>query len=200
MNSHETLELAKPAVEYASGYLAMIDEYSEAGEEYVYNNIALAREDFAQFVHELEEEAEGIGLPPGVPAKQSYLLLKDGRHIIGEIRFRPHLTPPYERFFGHIGYNIRPAQRGHGYVTRLLALLLDEARKFHLPGVSLAVEPENLASIRVIEKNGGKLLQVIKDPVKAEVIVTDDDELQLIDAVQTGLVWDLYWIDLASTM
>lgn len=163
---------------------------------YGYNNIELARQDFAQFVRELEDEAEGIGLPPGIPPQQTYLLLKDGKLVVGEIRFRPSLMPPYEKYAGHIGYNIRPDQRGRGYATRQLALLLEEARKIHLVGVSLTIEDDNPASVRVIEKNGGKLLRAIENPVKARVIVTNDDELLVVDVVQTGQQCNPYWIDL----
>lgn len=195
--SDEILELVKPAIEHGPAYLAMIDEHAQFGEEYGYNNVELAREDFVQFVRELEEEAEGIGLPPGIPPQQTYLLLKDGAMVVGEIRFRPGLLPPYEKYNGHIAYNIRPAQRGKGYATRQLALLLDEARAIHLAGVSLIIEDDNPASVRVIEKDGGKLLQVIENPVKARVTVTEDGELQVVDVVQTGQQCSLYWIDLA---
>lgn len=190
------IALVKPAIELGPAYLDMVNDFLQAGEEYGYNNVELAREDFAQFVRELEEEAEGVGLPPGMPAQQTYLLLKDGQLVIGEIRFRPNLAPPYEKYSGHIGYNIRPSQRGKGYATRQLALLLDEARKLQLPGVSLTIDDENPASVRVIEKNGGRLLQVIKDPVQARVIVTDDGDLQTVDVVEAGQEWHLYWIDL----
>lgn len=193
----ETLELVKPAIEHGPAYLVMVDEYLQLGEEYNYNNVELARADFAQFVRELEEEAAGIGLPPSIPAQQTYLLLKDGVEVVGEIRFRPGLTSPYERWNGHIGYNIRPLQRGKGYATRQLVLLLEEARKLHLVGVSLIIEDENPASVRVIEKNGGRLLRTIEDPVQARVMVTDNGALQVVDVVQKGQKWDLYWIDLA---
>ncbi len=192
----ETLELVKPSSEYVPAYLAMVDEVVQQDGEYPYNNADLAREDFAQFVRELEEEAEGIGLPDGFPPQQVYWLLKDGKQIVGEIRFRPVLMPPYEKFNGHVGYNIRPSQQGKGYATRQLALLLDEARRFKLVGISMTIEGDNPASVRVIEKNGGKLLQSIENPVKARIMVTDDGELQVVDVVQEGEKLDLYWIDL----
>ena len=53
----ERLELVKPAVEHGPAYLAMVADFEQAGEEYNFNNVDLAREDFAQFVRELEEEA-----------------------------------------------------------------------------------------------------------------------------------------------
>ena len=194
----ETLELVKPSVEYSHEYLAIVNEFMQENGEYSYNNAELARKDFTQFVRELEEEAQGIGLPDGIPPQQTYLLLKDGTQVVGEIRFRPILTPPYERYNGHIGYNIRPSQRNRGYATHQLALLLDEARRLQLAGISLTIDSDNPASERVIEKNGGTLLRSIENPVKVRVVVNDDDELQVVDVVRTGEKVDLYWIDLTD--
>ncbi len=196
MHTHEVLTLVKPAIEHGPAYLAMVDEHIHAGEAYGYNNIELAREDFEQFVRELEDEAEGIGLPPGMPPQQTYLLLKDGAMVVGEIRFRPGLLPPHEKYSGHIGYNIRPTQRGQGYATRQLALLLEKARAIHLAGVSLTIEDANPASVRVIKKNGGKLLRVIENPVKGRVMVSKDGEWQVAEVVQKGRQCHLYWINL----
>jgi predicted acetyltransferase len=58
---------------------------------------------------------------------------------------------------GHIGYNTRPSQRNKGYATCQLALVLNEARQFGLSRVMLTIDGDNPASVRVIEKNGGKL-------------------------------------------
>lgn len=192
----ENLELVKPAVEHGPAYLDMLKEHFQVGERYGYNNTELARADFAQFVHELEEEAAGIGLPPEIPAQQTYLLFKDGTTVLGEIRLRPGLMPPYERWNGHVAYNIRPLQRGKGYATRQLALLLEETRTLGLAGISLTIDGENPASVRVIEKNGGKLLRVIEDPIQARVTLTEEGSLQVVDAVQSGQKWQLYWIAL----
>lgn len=137
---------------------------------------ALARlqqteEDFPAFVRELEDEADGIGLPPGVVPQQTYwLVAEEGAAVIAEIRLRSQLTPPFERHHGHIGYNTRLSQRGKGYATAALALVLEEARRQGLPRVMLTVEGDNPASVRVIEKNGGKLEARRVDPDIGEVI------------------------------
>ena len=93
------------------------------------------------------------------------------------MRFRPHLTPPFERHNGHIGYNVRPHERGKGYATRMLALILEKARALGLERVMLPVEGANPASVRVIAKNGGAL----------ERRIVDED---------TGEPAALYWITL----
>ena len=194
----ETLELVKPSLEYGSQYLTMVDEHIEMGEGYGYNNIALARENFAAFVQELEEEARGIGLPEGIPAQQTYFLVKDKQMVIGEIRFRPAITAPYEKYSGHIAYNIRPTQRGKGYATHQLAQVLQEARKLNLPFVTLTVENENPASVRVIQNNGGKLLRIIEDPLGIRV-KEQDGKWVVEDFTQTGVKLALYIIDLTSS-
>lgn len=199
MNPIEKLELMKPVIEHEPQYLAMVDEHIEMGEEYRYNNIELARENFAAFVQELEDEAQGIGLPEGIPAQQTYFLVKDKQMVLGEIRFRPSITPPYEKYSGHIAYNIRPAQRGKGYATRQLALVLDEARKLRLPFVTLTVENENPASVRVIQNNAGKLLRVIEDPLGVRVREQDGKWVSE-DFTQTGVKLALYVIELAPPL
>ena len=65
--------------------------------------------------------------------------------------------PPH--VLGHIGFAVVPWKRRLGHATRALALLLPEARARGLAFVELTTEPENLASQRVIEKNGGQLVE-----------------------------------------
>lgn len=194
----ESLELVKPTAEYGPEYLAMVDECIAIGEGYGYNNSELAREDFAAFVQELEEEAQGIGLPNGIPAQQTYFLVKEKKIVVGEVRFRPNITPPYEKYSGHIAYNIRPSQRGKGYAIRQLGLVLEEAHKRRLSFVTLTVENENPASVRVIQKHGGKLLQEIENPLGVRVS-EQNGTLVVEDVEQTGVILALYVIELAKT-
>ncbi|MBA3534295.1 MAG: GNAT family N-acetyltransferase [Ardenticatenales bacterium] len=176
MSQSRGLVLVRPTLALQIEYRKMVEEFIAVGEGYPWNNVDLAREDFAAFVRELAEEAEGINLPPGVPAQQTYCgVLEDGT-VVGEIRFRPSLSPPYEPHKGHIGYNIRPSAQGKGYATRQLALLLDEARRLGLPGVLLTIEGNNPASVRVIEKNEGCFSHQVVD--------------------ERGDVVSCYWIDL----
>ncbi len=96
--------------------------------------------------------------------------MKDGEHVVGEIRLHPHLTPPFEQHNGHIGYNIRPSERRKGYATCQLALLLEEVRRHNIPRVMLTVDGDNPASVRAIKKNGGTLEWQRVLPEKGELI------------------------------
>lgn len=190
-----TLKLVKPTIEFEAEYLAMIDEYREVGESYPYTNTELARRNFAAFLQELEDRAQGVRLPAGVPQLLTYWLVKERKLIVGEIRLRPTIPQPYEKYLGHIGYNIRRSQRGKGYATCQLALVLDEARRCNLAGVMITIMGDNPASVRVIEKNGGKLLQEIKNLVTVETFI-ENGKWQAKDVKYAGEKWFLYWIDL----
>jgi predicted acetyltransferase len=162
--------LVEVTLALAGAYLDMVDEFEAAGEGYPFNDVGLARRDFAAFVDDLRNEALGIGLPPGIVPQTTYVLVDSDGQGLGEVRFRPHLTPPFERHNGHIGYNVRPRQRGKGYATRMLALTLDKARALGLERVMLPVEGENPASLRVIAKNGGVLERRIMDETSGEPV------------------------------
>lgn len=138
-----------------AGYLAMLDECDAAGEGYPYNNADLARSDFAAFVAECADESAGVGLPPLVPAQTTYVLCADGV-VVGEMRLRPRLTEPYLDN-GHVGYNLTPSARGRGLATQGLALLVAEAGRRGVNGLSVPIEASNAASVAVTEHNGGRL-------------------------------------------
>jgi predicted acetyltransferase len=74
--------------------------------------------------------------------------------MLGGIRLRHRLSERLWQDGGHIGYDIRPSERGKGYATKMLELVLEKARERGLPWVLLTVDPSNVASIRVMEKNG----------------------------------------------
>ncbi len=69
-----------------------------------------------------------------------------------------------EHVHGHIGYTVVPWKRRRGYATQALAALLPEARRQGLDYVELSVDPENLASQRVIARCGGQLVGRYRKP------------------------------------
>ncbi len=77
---------------------------------------------------------------------------------------RPMLALP-EHVLGHIGYTILPAFAGHGYATAALAAMLGVAREAGLPDVIITCDEANHASRRVIEKNGGRLVETFVAPL-----------------------------------
>ena len=147
--------LIEPAAELWPEFLAMAEEYSLAGDP----RYQPALEDFPAYLRSLLDGARGIGLLPGrVPF--STFWLTSGRHLIGRSSIRHRLTPDLEDEGGHIGYDIRPSERRKGYGTLILRLTLDEARRLGISRALLTCDSDNVASAKIIEKNGGKFQDV----------------------------------------
>jgi predicted acetyltransferase len=72
--------------------------------------------------------------------------------------------PPY--CLGHIGYSVVPWKRNRGYATKALELLLPRAKAQGLPYVELTTDADNLASRRVIEANGGWVVENFSKPLE----------------------------------
>jgi len=150
----DDLKLIEPTEALADEYVAYIEEFAGEGQWYLERRDD-ARCDFAKFVQARRDSAAGRSLKPGRVPRNEYWLVR-GRKIVGVVRLGHTLTPALEDDGGHIGYEVRPSERGKGNATRMLAMALDKARERGLERVLLTCHQSNAASIRVIEKNGGK--------------------------------------------
>ena len=128
--------------------------------------LARIEQDPARFLSEqIDREAAGppVKLPDGrsVPRLPGYSQWIWDGEFCGLINFRwqPGTTelPPY--CLGHVGYSVVPWKRRRGYATRALQLLLPQARSESLAYVEVVADADNIASRRVIEANGGKLIE-----------------------------------------
>ena len=117
-----------------------------------------------------DREAKGppVTLPDGTTVQRLpgiHLWMWDGE-FCGSIGFRwqPGTAELPPTCLGHIGYSVVPWKRRLGYATRALADILPEARAVGLPYVELTTDASNVASRRVIEANGGTLVERFDKP------------------------------------
>lgn len=168
----EGLRLIEATEELAGELLSVAREYQAAGDEHYKS----ALEDFPAYFRHLMHDAEGVNLPPGRVRASTFWLVA-GNRIIGRSSLRHDLTAELLYEGGHIGYDIRPTERRKGYGTLLLKLTLERARGLGLKRVFITCDADNLASAKVIERNGGR----------RQGQVTSD---------RTGKMISQYWIEL----
>lgn len=89
--------------------------------------------------------------------------------IVGGVGLRISSTPSIERYYGHIGYHVYPAARGHRYAERACRLLLPLARHHGFKRIWLTCNPDNIASRRTLERLGARYVE--------DVPVPEDDPL-----------------------
>lgn len=109
-------------------------------------------------VKKISEDRDIANVALGRVSSYTYFYLReeDGE-IIGMINIRLTLNEFLEREGGHIGYSIRPTERGKNYATKMLSEALFFCKFIGLETIIITCDKSNLASARVIQKCGGKL-------------------------------------------
>ncbi|WP_346111824.1 GNAT family N-acetyltransferase [Nonomuraea maheshkhaliensis] len=119
----------------------------------------VAPEAFEAYTARVVDERNSWGVRPGfVP--MTTLWWVDREQFLGRLAIRHRLTPALEKFGGHIGYDVRPSARRQGHATAMLAAALPIARSLGISEALVMCDRTNIASQRVIEINGGQLLDV----------------------------------------
>jgi predicted acetyltransferase len=116
-------------------------------------------EGFATWVNLMLRDTHGAGVPcPDTRHCTPRWIVEDGR-VLGGFALRHK----YDDVRGWIGYGVRPSARRRGLATWALGRMLDEARAvLGLSRVLMVCAPDNVASARTIERNGG-VLEGIRD-------------------------------------
>lgn len=120
------------------------------------------------FIRQVNHPPRQVVLPDGTLGERvasTELWYVDGETFLGSVGIRHELNDRLEVWGGHIGYAVRPLAQGQGHASAMLTGALDYVRKtLPLKRVMLTVNLSNLASIRVIEKNGGVLRDEVENP------------------------------------
>lgn len=102
----------------------------------------------------------GLGIPEGwVPAVQLVAFARDGQ-AVGFLNLRLRLSAYLLEEGGHIGYSIRPSERGKGYAKEALRQGLQVAKEKNIKRAMVTCSTENPASRAVILANGGQFEDV----------------------------------------
>lgn len=94
--------------------------------------------------------------PDGIVASTDRWWLS-GNAFLGRVSIRHALTERLRDSGGHIGYDVVPSARRQGHATAMLAAALDVTAGLGIASALLTCVPTNVASRRVIERDGGVL-------------------------------------------
>lgn len=105
-----------------------------------------------------------------VPANYYIAVREEDNRIIGVMDLRHHInTPILSTWGGHMGYYVRPGERGKGYAKEMVRQNLQHCKALHIEKVMITCDTDNLASEKVIIANGGvfeKTVEVDDDLMK----------------------------------
>jgi predicted acetyltransferase len=149
--------LIEPTATFAESHKSFIREVISRGEGAVPWVLAMAGENFAEYVAWLESSAQGIGLEQGFVANSTFWLVDDRDEIVGVSNLRHELNDALDKFGGHIGFGVRPSERGKGYGRELLRRTLEQASRMGIERVKLICDRDNVRAAAVIGACGGRL-------------------------------------------
>jgi predicted acetyltransferase len=168
-----SVSLILPSFGYLPSYVAALTSGwspNNTRPEARFDEIEQIEQDAERFLSglvDLDATGGDIKLPDGstvpkLPGYRKWLVDQSSKTFLGSYGFRwvkgSNELPPY--CLGHIGYAIVEPHRGQGLATLGLKLLLQEVSDQGLSYVYIHCLPHNIASKRVIEKNGGEYLGI----------------------------------------
>lgn len=143
--------LVIPGERYMESYTEAYDEYTAAG----VSTYGLTDPRACDVLKKHENYRLGRNLKPDrVPSDCYWLVDEENAYFIGEIHIRHRLNEKLAIRGGHIGYVIRCGEWNKGYGTCMLSLALEKAKEMGLEKVLITCDEKNIASARVMEKNG----------------------------------------------
>lgn len=125
------------------------------------------------WLEKLEEDYKRIPNEEKVPARTYFLVRESDNRIVGMINIRLALNERLKKYGGHIGYCIRPTERGKGYNKINLYLGLKLCKEHGIKEVFMDADKENPASWKTMESLGGKNIREYYDDEYAHCVVKD---------------------------
>jgi predicted acetyltransferase len=159
------MELIKPSEEHLPSYFAALwrgwspNTLHTGLDEAEIGRVASDPKRFLALVDDREATGDPIEMPDGstvprLPGIRRWMW--DGEFAGAmSLRWQPGTEELPPTCLGHIGYSVVPWKRRRGYATQALAELLPLAAAEGLSYVEITTDPDNVASQRVIEANGG---------------------------------------------
>jgi predicted acetyltransferase len=166
----QNVALVEPSTKFAKPFLDMVNEFEQFGEDQYRTVRYMVEYNFSAYLERLICQSRDSEQRQQTVPISTYWLVKDDSLLIGASKIHHRLTPRLRQYYGHISYHIRPTARQKGYGTHLLFLTLEKAKLLELGEVLLTCDAENIASSRIIQKNGGVFENESVMPTSGKII------------------------------
>ena len=130
-------------------------------------------DNYEGWLEKLEQDYTRIPNEEKVPARTYFLVRETDRRIVGMINIRLCLNERLSHYGGHMGYSIRPTERGKGYNKINLYLGLKVCDTHGIDTVFMDADLNNPASWKTMEALGGVRIREYYDDVYAHCTVVD---------------------------
>ena len=155
------------AIDYIREFLEYGSEINGAG------GLHRFLDDYEGWLKKLDLDYIQVPNEERVPARTYFLVRESDSRIVGMINIRLALNERLKHYGGHIGYSIRPTERGKGYNKINLYLGLKVCDQYGIEEVFMDADLANPASWKTMEALGGKRIREYYDDQNAHCTVVD---------------------------
>ena len=147
----KNIKLEFPELKHKKMYENMLEKWKEYEKIPTSPSRLFVWDNFENFLEKVKRDV----INSDIGVNSSLFFLTDNEFILGAIQIRHHINHPnlIERWW-HIGYWICPIHRNEWYATLMLNLWLLEAKKIWIDKVLVTCNIDNIASNKVIQRNG----------------------------------------------
>ena len=154
-----TISLVKPTADYEKDIWNFRQEIIDANDESKFAGCGnLERCESAQeWIDTVNMLSSTEHCPEDRVPSNTYLAVREeDNKIVGIIDLRHHIDHPIlGTWGGHIGYSVRPGERGKGYAGEMLRQNLINCRNLNIEKVLVTCDETNTTSQKIILSNGG---------------------------------------------
>ena len=157
------MRLVFPDLSYKDKAIDYINEFYKYGSE-INGSGSLDRflkeSTYEEWLKKILKDMDIANIPVSrVPALTYFFVREEDERIVGMINMRLALNDFLRTEGGHIGYSIRPTERGRHYATEMLGAALKVYDVIGIREIFVSCSKDNPASAKVIQNCGGILKQ-----------------------------------------
>ena len=159
------MELRRPRLADKATVIDMMEEFEKYQSPHDGGFWDTENFSYEEWLESNQNQEMGINLPEGWVPSIQFVSFDDVGHALDFLNLRLRLNEGLLNDAGHIGYSIRPSERGKGYAKETLRQGLQVAKEKNIKKALVTCSVNNPASRAVIVANAG-LLEDVRDGVE----------------------------------